>query len=154
MSRRSWRSTTCSPCPSSTRGIASWARSPSTTSSNSCSREAGRRGRPGRSARDGRAPPPAVSLLRRLRPFLLVLGIVLARGSFGRIQYLFVAIGVAISVAYYVSADLAQPDWADAALSLVVPRITLTQAYFLTLVGVVGTTITPWGQALIQSYIA
>lgn len=94
-------------------------------------------------------PPQASALVSSLLIVLL-----LARGSFGRIQYLFVAIGVAISVAYLISADLARPDWGDAARSLVAPRITLSQAYFLTLVGVVGTTITPWGQALIQSYVA
>jgi NRAMP (natural resistance-associated macrophage protein)-like metal ion transporter len=94
--------------------------------------------------------PPQVSAV--VSSVIVVL--LLSRGSFGRIQYVFVAIGTAISVAYYISADLARPDWADAALSLVVPRITLSQAYFLTLVGVVGTTITPWGQALIQSYVA
>jgi NRAMP (natural resistance-associated macrophage protein)-like metal ion transporter len=94
--------------------------------------------------------PPQVSAV--VSSVIVVL--LLARGSFGRIQYAFVAVGTAISVAYYISADLARPDWADAALSLVVPRITLSQAYFLTLVGVVGTTITPWGQALIQSYVA
>ncbi len=83
-----------------------------------------------------------------------VVVLLLARASFGRIQYIFVAIGAVISVAYFVSADLARPDWSHAVRSLVVPQITLTQAYFLTLVGVVGTTITPWGQALIQSYVA
>ncbi len=96
-----------------------------------------------------RVPPQVSAVVSSLIVVLL-----LARGSFGRIQYLFVAIGVAISVAYFTSADLARPDWADAARSLILPRITLSEAYFLTLVGVVGTTITPWGQALIQSYVA
>ena len=94
--------------------------------------------------------PPQVSALVSS----VIVVVVLARGSFGRIQYVFVAIGVAISVAYFISADLAHPDWGDAALALVTPRITRSQAYFLTLVAVVGTTITPWGQALIQSYVA
>ncbi len=94
-------------------------------------------------------PPQASAVLSSAIVVLL-----LARGSFNRIQYLFVAIGAAISVAYFVSADLARPDWGTAARSLVAPQITLSGAYFLTLVGVVGTTITPWGQALIQSYVA
>lgn len=94
--------------------------------------------------------PPQISAV--LSSAVVVL--LLARASFGRIQYIFVGIGLAISVAYLVSADMARPDWAHAARSLVTPQITLSQAYFLTLVGVVGTTITPWGQALIQSYVA
>jgi Mn2+/Fe2+ NRAMP family transporter len=80
--------------------------------------------------------------------------LLLARGSFSRIQYAFVAIGAGVSIAYAVSASLAGPDWGRAARALIVPEITWTGAYFLTLVGVVGTTITPWGQALIQSYVA
>ena len=80
--------------------------------------------------------------------------VLLAGGSFSRIQYAFVAIGAAVSVAYAASASFAHPDWAHAARALVVPEITPTQAYFLTLVGVVGTTITPWGQGLIQAYVA
>src|SRR4029077_17194931 len=35
-----------------------------------------------------------------------------------------------------------------------VPRGTLSSAYLLAVLGTVGTTITPWGQALIQSYVA
>ena len=94
--------------------------------------------------------PPQLSAV--LSASLVVL--LLARANFNRIQYGFVAIGVCVSSAYAVSAYLAHPDWSHAARSLVVPEITWTSAYFVTLVGVVGTTITPWGQALIQSYVA
>src|SRR5512138_695184 len=94
--------------------------------------------------------PPQLSAL--LSASLVVL--ILARGNFTRIQYAFVAIGAAVSISYAVSSYLAHPDWGHAARSLVAPQITLSSAYFLTLVGVVGTTITPWGQALIQSYVA
>ena len=94
--------------------------------------------------------PPQLSAI--LSAVLVVL--ILARGSFNRIQYAFVAIGAAISIAYGVSAVLAHPDWSRAARSIAAPDINWSGAYFLMLVGVVGTTITPWGQALIQSYIA
>jgi NRAMP (natural resistance-associated macrophage protein)-like metal ion transporter len=94
--------------------------------------------------------PPALSVV--LSAAIVVL--LLARGSFSRIQYAFVAIGASISVAYAISAYLSHPDWSHAARALVVPEITWSSAYFLMLVGVVGTTITPWGQALIQSYVA
>ena len=94
--------------------------------------------------------PPQLSAV--LSASLVVL--ILARGNFTKIQYAFVAIGAGVSIAYAVSAYLAHPDWAHAARSLVAPEITPTGAYFLILVGVVGTTITPWGQALIQSVVA
>jgi Mn2+/Fe2+ NRAMP family transporter len=77
----------------------------------------------------------------------------LARGNYRRIQWIFVGIGVAVSLAYLFSAILARPDWGQAALALVVPQITPSNAYLLAVVGTVGTTITPWGQSFIQSYV-
>jgi NRAMP (natural resistance-associated macrophage protein)-like metal ion transporter len=80
--------------------------------------------------------------------------LLLARGNFARIQRLFVLTGVAISVAYGVSAVLARPDWGLALRSTVVPSLDIgAPGYLLTVVGVVGTTITPWGQSFIQSYV-
>jgi NRAMP (natural resistance-associated macrophage protein)-like metal ion transporter len=80
--------------------------------------------------------------------------LLLSRGSFTRIQYAFIAMGVGVSVAYAISAVLARPDWGRAATSLVIPHGSLSTAYLLAVLGTVGTTITPWGQAFIQSYTA
>lgn len=79
--------------------------------------------------------------------------ILISWGSFGKIQYLFVGVGAAISIAYMISAFQSGPDWGRAAVSLVVPHGTLTSAYWLAVVGTVGTTITPWGQGFIQAYV-
>jgi Mn2+/Fe2+ NRAMP family transporter len=76
------------------------------------------------------------------------------RANFGRIQYVFLAVGIGTSLAYAVSAFLAHPDWGVALTHTVVPHGVLTSAYLLAIVGTVGTTITPWGQAFIQSYVA
>ena len=78
----------------------------------------------------------------------------IAIGSYSRIQYLFVAIGLFVSVAYVVSANIAHPAWDTALHSLIVPDLQSSPAYWLMVVGTVGTTITPWGQAFIQSYAA
>lgn len=83
--------------------------------------------------------------------FVIVL---VARGNFTWVQYAFLAVGVAVSVAYAVSAILARPDWGHAAVASFIPELQGNDAYIVTLVGVVGTTITPWGQAFIQSYVA
>lgn len=81
--------------------------------------------------------------------------LLLARAGFGRVQWLFVAVGVGVSLAYAISALLARPDWGRAAVSLVIPHGNLfAGAYLLAVAGTVGTTITPWGQAFIQSYVA
>jgi NRAMP (natural resistance-associated macrophage protein)-like metal ion transporter len=83
-----------------------------------------------------------------------VVVVLLTRGSYSKVQYLFVAVGLGVSLAYLVSAVLARPDWGLAASSLVVPRLSSDAAYWIAVVATVGTTITPWGQAFIQSYVA
>jgi NRAMP (natural resistance-associated macrophage protein)-like metal ion transporter len=92
---------------------------------------------------------PAVSALVAAAVVVLLL----ARGSFARVQYLFVAVGLGVSLAYFASALMARPDWGQAASSFV-PSGSLSGAYWLAVVATVGTTITPWGQAFIQSYCA
>jgi Mn2+/Fe2+ NRAMP family transporter len=83
-----------------------------------------------------------------------LVGLLLARAGFLRVQYVFLAVGAGVSAAYAVSAVLASPDWSRSARSLVVPGGHVTSAYLLAVVATVGTTITPWGQAFIQSYCA
>ena len=83
-----------------------------------------------------------------------VVVLLLTRGSYGKVQYLFVAVGIGVSLAYFISAVLAHPNWGLAASSLVIPRLASSPAYWVAVVATVGTTITPWGQAFIQSYVA
>lgn len=83
---------------------------------------------------------------------IVVIGFI-AVGSFRRVQVLFVLVGLAVSIAYAVSAILAGPDWQQAAHALFVPQLSSSPIYWLAVVGTVGTTITPWGQAFIQSYV-
>jgi Mn2+/Fe2+ NRAMP family transporter len=78
----------------------------------------------------------------------------IALGNYSRVQYLFVGVGIFVSIAYIASAILAQPDWQEAFHSLIVPQLQSSPVYWLAVVGTVGTTITPWGQAFIQSYVA
>jgi Mn2+/Fe2+ NRAMP family transporter len=65
-----------------------------------------------------------------------------------------VAVGIGVSLAYFASALMSHPDWGTAFHSLVVPAGSSNGAYWLAVVATVGTTITPWGQAFIQSYCA
>jgi Mn2+/Fe2+ NRAMP family transporter len=83
-----------------------------------------------------------------------VVMLLLTRGNYSRVQYLFVAIGIGVSLSYFASALLANPDWGRAASSLVIPHLASSPAYWIAVVATVGTTITPWGQAFIQSYVA
>jgi NRAMP (natural resistance-associated macrophage protein)-like metal ion transporter len=94
--------------------------------------------------------PPAVSAAIAASVVILLI----TRGSFGKVQYLFVAVGIGVSLAYFASALMAHPDWGKALHSLVIPNGSDSAAYWLAVVATVGTTITPWGQAFIQSYCA
>ena len=94
--------------------------------------------------------PPAASAVLAASVVILLL----TRGSFGKVQYLFVAVGIGVSLAYFASALMSRPDWGHAFNSLLVPSGSGTAAYWLAVVATVGTTITPWGQAFIQSYCA
>ncbi len=84
----------------------------------------------------------------------LAIVFVLSRANFRRIQFVFLAIGIGTSLAYAISAILSHPDWGTALSHTVVPHGSLTSLYLLAVLGTVGTTITPWGQAFIQSYAA
>jgi Mn2+/Fe2+ NRAMP family transporter len=83
-----------------------------------------------------------------------VVMLLLTRGNYSKVQYLFVAVGIGVSLSYFASALLAQPDWGQAANSLVIPHLASSPLYWVAVVATVGTTITPWGQAFIQSYVA
>src|SRR5512135_3650670 len=93
--------------------------------------------------------PPAISAVVAA----VVVAAFIMLGSYSRVQYLFVGVGIFVSVAHVISAILAKPDWATAIHSLVVPQLSSSGIYWLAVVGTVGTTITPWGQAFIQSYV-
>src|SRR5450759_4304773 len=62
-------------------------------------------------------PGPVSALLAATVVVLL-----LTRCSYSKVQYLFVAVGIGVSLAYFMSALLAHPDWGLAASSLVIPR--------------------------------
>jgi len=78
----------------------------------------------------------------------------IALGNYSKVQYVFVGVGLFVSLAYIISAFLAGPDWNVAFHSMFVPQLSSSPVYWLAVVGTVGTTITPWGQAFIQSYVA
>lgn len=80
--------------------------------------------------------------------FLLV-----TRGSFKRLEKIFLLISF-FYVAYILSAISIHPHWLTAIKSLAIPSgIKLNSSYILTLMAVIGTTITPWGQFFIQDYV-
>lgn len=56
-------------------------------------------------------------------------------------------------VSYILSGIMANPNWAEVAGQVVTPSFVFTSAYLIVLIGVIGTTITPWMQFYLQSSI-
>lgn len=83
----------------------------------------------------------------------IVVGLVVLRGSFRRIEHVLMLLATAFA-AYVVAGVLAHPDWSAVASGLVVPRLPLTRDALVIATGVVGTTLAPWGLSFIQSYTA
>jgi Mn2+/Fe2+ NRAMP family transporter len=75
-----------------------------------------------------------------------------SHGSFKRLERIFL-VASGFYLVYIVSAVLAKPDWLTGVKSLVIPTISMNKSYMLTIVALIGTTITPWGQFFIQDYV-
>jgi len=85
-------------------------------------------------------------------PVALGVWLLVARGSFRRVQSVFLFL-TAVYLLYVFSGFLAHPDWKSAGLHTVVPTVQLNTAWFVTVIAAIGTTITPWGQFFIQAYV-
>jgi NRAMP (natural resistance-associated macrophage protein)-like metal ion transporter len=86
-------------------------------------------------------------------PIAVGVWLLVTRGSYRRVERVFLAL-TAVYVAYVVAGILAHPDWGHAARSTVVPSVSPTTVWLLTVIAAVGTTITPWGQFFIQATVA
>ncbi len=68
-------------------------------------------------------------------------------------QKVFLA-GMVFYLAYVLSAILGAPHWGEAVKALVIPSKTiLSRNFLIASIAVLGTTITPWGQFFVQSYM-
>lgn len=67
----------------------------------------------------------------------------IVKGSYKRVEKIFLIL-IIFYGAYIVSAFLAKPDWSAAAHGLLVPTMKFDSGYLFTMIGLIGTTITPW----------
>jgi NRAMP (natural resistance-associated macrophage protein)-like metal ion transporter len=74
------------------------------------------------------------------------------RGNYQRVERVFLAMSL-VFLGYIVSAFLARPSWGTVAREMVQPSFELTPLYMFTLVGIIGTTISPYMQVFIQSSV-
>jgi Mn2+/Fe2+ NRAMP family transporter len=82
---------------------------------------------------------------------LLVWGVVV-RGSYKPVEKILILFSL-VYFTYPISAILAHPDWHQAIKDTFVPVVSKQSEYLLLVVGLVGTTITPWMQFYLQASI-
>jgi Mn2+/Fe2+ NRAMP family transporter len=82
-----------------------------------------------------------------------VVWLFVVRASYSLAEKIFIVLSAAL-LTYVGAAVLARPDWSEVAHSLVTPSVRFDSAYLITLVAVVGTTITPYMLFYLQSSLA
>jgi NRAMP (natural resistance-associated macrophage protein)-like metal ion transporter len=78
--------------------------------------------------------------------------VVIVRGRYKPVERLLIVLSL-IYFAYPVSAFLAKPDWKLALHDTIVPQWSNQPGYLVMIVGLIGTTITPWMQFYLQASI-
>ncbi len=79
--------------------------------------------------------------------------VLVVRGSYGRVEK--VLLGLTLyAIAYIITVFLVRPGWGAVAQHTLIPTIHLRSDYLLTLLAIIGTTITPWGAVYMQASVA
>ena len=74
------------------------------------------------------------------------------KGNYRSVEKIFLFACV-FYVTYVISGFLVKPDWKEAAIYSVKPKLLLDEGYIYMLIGMVGTTIAPWMQFYLQSAV-
>jgi NRAMP (natural resistance-associated macrophage protein)-like metal ion transporter len=77
---------------------------------------------------------------------------VIVRGSYKPVERVLLIFSM-IYFAYPVSAILAHPDWKSALQNTIIPQFNSDPGYLVMIVGLIGTTITPWMQFYLQASV-
>jgi Mn2+/Fe2+ NRAMP family transporter len=83
----------------------------------------------------------------------LLVWFVVVRGSYNRVEKVLLFLTL-YAVAYILSAILVRPPWGEVLRQTIAPTVHLDTRYLLALLATVGTTMTPWGCAYMQSTVA
>jgi NRAMP (natural resistance-associated macrophage protein)-like metal ion transporter len=78
--------------------------------------------------------------------------LLVVKGNYKSVEKVFL-LGCLIYVTYIISGFLVKPDWKEAAIYSVTPKLMLDSGYIYMLIGMVGTTIAPWMQFYLQSAV-
>ncbi|MFH1134390.1 MAG: Nramp family divalent metal transporter [Nanoarchaeota archaeon] len=82
----------------------------------------------------------------------LAVWLLVTKASYRTVEKAFLIMTV-FYVAYIVSGIMAKPDWGEVFHGLLVPTFAFSAPYILIVIGLIGTTITPWMQFYLQSSI-
>jgi NRAMP (natural resistance-associated macrophage protein)-like metal ion transporter len=78
--------------------------------------------------------------------------VLVVKGNYKIAEKVFLLLSVFL-LSYVISAALAKPDWGEIGTALVSPTIQWDNMYFITVMGLVGTTVAPWMQFYMQSSV-
>lgn len=78
--------------------------------------------------------------------------LIVVKGSYRVFEKIFLFV-CAVYLVYIPAAIMAKPDWSELAIQTVKPNLQFNSQYILLLIGIVGTTITPWMQFYLQSAV-
>ena len=76
----------------------------------------------------------------------------IVRGRYKRVEMVLIVASL-VYFAYPISAFMAKPDWHLAIKETFLPTLSSSPAYLVTIVGLIGTTITPWMQFYLQAAV-
>lgn len=82
----------------------------------------------------------------------LAVWLLIVKGNYASVEKIFLFACV-VYIAYIVSGFLVEPNWKQAAIDSVRPRLMLDTGYISMLIGMVGTSIAPWMQFYLQAAI-
>lgn len=82
----------------------------------------------------------------------LVVWFVLYKGSFKTAQKVFLIFS-AFYIVYIINGFVVKPDFGAAFHSMITPTLQFNSQFLLAMIALIGTTITPWGQFFIQSFV-
>jgi len=77
---------------------------------------------------------------------------VVVKGSYRSVEKIFL-VACTIYVSYVISGFMARPVWPEVLRAVVVPHFTPSSEYITVIIGVVGTTISPWMQFYVQAAV-
>lgn len=82
----------------------------------------------------------------------LLIWLLVVRGSYRPVERVLIGLSL-IYFTYAVSAFLAHPNWHEAMAKTVIPTFSGSHDYLIMIIGLIGTTITPWMQFYLQASI-